>query len=125
MEVLAAWILRFSNPTTPRQKKMLKKKYNLKIDDKKQKNRTVSNILKMNENNQIGNAVTKPLPYGCIKNKKDTPGLRKFNFILQNLSLNDKIRHLFVVDIIFDEKNADKKHFCLTKFTCQFLKKSC
>ena len=78
----------------------------------------------MNENNQIGNAVTKPLPYGCIKNKKDTPGLRKFNFVLQNLSLNDKIPHLFVVDIIFDEKNADKKTFLFNKiYTPIFEKK--
>lgn len=104
---------------------MLKKKYNLKIDDKKQKNRTVSNILKMNENNQIGNAVTKPLPYGCIKNKKDTPGLRKFNFILQNLSVDYKMHHLFAVDIIFDKKMQTKKHCDLMKFTRRFLKKRC
>lgn len=25
----------------------------------------------MDENNQNGNAVTKPLPYGCIKREKD------------------------------------------------------
>ena len=26
----------------------------------------------MDENNQYGNAMTKPLPYGCIKNKKNS-----------------------------------------------------
>ena len=29
-----------------------------------------SKIIKMDENNQYGQALTKPLPYGCIKNKK-------------------------------------------------------
>ena len=29
-----------------------------------------SKIIKMDENNQYGSAMTKPLPYGCIKLKK-------------------------------------------------------
>ena len=29
-----------------------------------------SKIIKMDENNQYGQAMTKPLPYGCIKKKK-------------------------------------------------------
>ena len=62
----------------------------------------------MDESNEDGNAITKPLPYGCIKKEKETPDLRKFNLILQSLSPDDKIGHLFVVDIIFDEKNADE-----------------
>ena len=32
-----------------------------------------SKIIKMDENNQYGMAMTKPLPYGCIKRKKHTP----------------------------------------------------
>ena len=63
----------------------------------------------MDENNQYGNAMTKPLPHSSIKKEKETPDLRQFNFILQNLSVDKKIGHLFVVDIIFDEKNADEK----------------
>ena len=63
----------------------------------------------MDENDQYGNAMTKPLPCGCIKKEKETPDLRKFDFILQNLLPNNKIVHLFVVDIIFDGKNADGK----------------
>ena len=48
--------------------------------------------------------MTKPLPCGCflIKKEKETPDLRKFDFILQNLLPDNKIVHLFVVDIIFD-----------------------
>ena len=36
----------------------------------KQLKRFFSKIIKMDENNQYGKAMTKPLPYGCIKNKK-------------------------------------------------------
>ena len=93
--------------------------YNIKIDGKKQKKCIVSKILKIDENNQYGNAITKLLPFGCIKKEKETPDLRKFNFILQNLLPNNKIGHLFVVDIIFDEKNADEM-----KFTRQFFKRT-
>ena len=39
----------------------------LDIDEKKQAKRISSKILKMDENNQYGMAMTKPLPYGCIK----------------------------------------------------------
>ena len=39
------------------------------IDGKKQARRISSKILKMDENNQYGMAMTKPLSYGCIKKK--------------------------------------------------------
>ena len=32
----------------------------------------------MDENNQYGNAVTKALPYGCIKKQENFPSLHKF-----------------------------------------------
>ena len=42
--------------------------YNLKLDGQKaQKKRVISKILKLDENNQYGNGMTKPLPTGCIK----------------------------------------------------------
>ena len=42
--------------------------YNLKLGKiKAQKKRVIGKILKMDENNQYGNAMTKPLPTGCIK----------------------------------------------------------
>ena len=56
----------------------------------------------MDENNQYGNAMTKSLPYGCMKKEKTIPSLKKFNFILETLSINGKIGHLFVVDICFN-----------------------
>lgn len=43
--------------------------FDLEIDDKKETKRILSKILKIDENNQYGKAMTKALPYGCIKEK--------------------------------------------------------
>ena len=59
----------------------------------------------MDKNNQYGNAMTKPLPYGYIKKMKKIPTFYEFNKILSNLSHEDKIGQLFIVDIKFYEKN--------------------
>ena len=64
-----------------------------------------SKIIKMDENNQYGFAMTKPLPYGCIKLKKNLPTLEELKDLLANVTLEDKIGHLFVVDIIFHDIN--------------------
>ena len=45
--------------------------YNLTLNDKKEKKRIITKILKLDENNQYGMAMTKPLPTGCIKDDKD------------------------------------------------------
>ena len=79
--------------------------FDLLIDEKKQKKKTSSVILKMEENNQYGQAMTKPLPYGCIKRKENPPTLMEFNQILDRISHKDKIGHLFTVDIKFHNKN--------------------
>ena len=63
----------------------------------------------MDKNNQYGNALTKPLPYGCIKKEKTIPNLKKFNFILETLSANDKKGNLSVVDICFNQNTANEK----------------
>ena len=44
--------------------------FNLEIDGKKQTKRISTKILKMVENNQYRQAMTKPLPYGCIKKQE-------------------------------------------------------
>ena len=41
--------------------------YDIKINNINQKKRVTTKILKMDENNQYGNAMTKPLPCVCIK----------------------------------------------------------
>ena len=53
--------------------------FDLQIDDKKQAKRISSKILKMDENNQYGQAMTKPLPYGCIKKQEHIPSISEFN----------------------------------------------
>ena len=50
--------------------------------------------------------MTKLLP---IKRQKKVPTLREFDFIIQGISDEDSIGHLFIVDIDFDKKNATDK----------------
>ena len=59
----------------------------------------------MDENNQYGTAMTKPLPFGCIKKKEKSPTPVEFSSILDSLSLDDNIGHLFIVDIKFHDVN--------------------
>ena len=79
--------------------------FDLTIHDKKQTKRTSSKILKMDESNQYGMAMTKPLPYGCIKRRDRPPTLAEFNKILDEISYEDPTGHLFIVDIKFDNVN--------------------
>ena len=59
----------------------------------------------MDENDQYGFAMTKPLPYGCIKKKKRVPSLEELTEIVKSVTLEDKLGHLFVVDIEFSDIN--------------------
>ena len=61
--------------------------------------------LKIDENNQYGFAMTKPMPTGCIK-EHPAPTWRKFNFLLETVDLDEPIGLLFIVDIEFNEKDA-------------------
>ena len=67
-----------------------KPKENLKIIYKieNEHNRIITKILKMDENNQYGNAMTKPLPTGSIqkKKKKKNLSMREFDLIIQGVS---------------------------------------
>ena len=83
----------------------------LDIDGKKQIKRSSSKIFKMDENNQYGMAMTKPLLYGCIKKQDDVPTLTEFNKILDSLSPDDNIGHLFTVDIKFHNINEKTLFF--------------
>ena len=78
--------------------------YNINDEHK----RVISKILKLDENNQYGHAMTKPLPTGCIKNDTDL-SWQTFNLLLESVRLNDKIGHLCIVNIFFDHKNATKQ----------------
>ena len=80
-------------------------------------------ILKMDENNQYGNAMTKPLLIGCIRKEPNIPNNRKLCLLLSGLSHLDTIGHLFVVDIEFNFERATEKEAFLMKFTLLCLKK--
>ena len=86
-------------------KKNNKVLFDLLIDGKKQPKRISSKILIMDENNQYGQAMTKPLQYGCIKKKEHVPSMSEFNKILDKIPHDDNIGHLFIVDIKFHNIN--------------------
>ena len=75
--------------------------FDLYINGKKQTKITSTKILM---DNQYGQAMTKPLPYGFIKKQEHPPSLTEFNRILDKVSHNDNIRH-FIVDIKFNDMN--------------------
>ena len=90
----------------------LKVVYSLKLDDEKKfsKRRIISKIVKLDENNQYGYAMTRPMPTGCIK-ENNSPSWLTFNLLLEKVSLDDEIGHLFIVDIEFDVENASEKTY--------------
>ena len=92
---------------------VLAKDYNYKVcyrlklnsDEKWTTRLVISKILKLDENNQYGFAITKPMSTGCIK-KEPQPTWRTFNLLLERVSLDDPVGNLFVVDISFDYEKA-------------------
>ena len=70
--------------------------------------REITKILKLDENNQYGNGMTKALPTGSVKDDSDI-SWETFNILLENVSFEDEIGHLYVVDIKFDLENATEK----------------
>ena len=75
---------------------------------KLEKKRVISKNFKLDETNQYGNGMTKPLPTGCIKDNSDI-SWETFNFLLEKVDFEDTIGHLYIVDIEFDIKNATKR----------------
>ena len=69
------------------------------------KKRVITKILKLDNNNQYGYSMTKPLPTGFIKENSDI-SWRTFNLLLEKVNLDDQIGQLYVVDIEFDHKKA-------------------
>ena len=88
----------------------LKLGYMLKLNNYSsyERKRVITKIVKFDENNQYGYAMTRPMPTGCIK-QKTSPSWVTFNLLIEKVSLQDKIGHLFVVDIEFDFENASAR----------------
>ena len=55
--------------------------------------------------------MTKPLPTGCIKQLEKMPNWKKCNLLLKAVDLDNKLGHLFVVDIDFNAAEADTGTF--------------
>ena len=49
--------------------------------------------------------------------------MRKFDLLIESLSHEDKIGHLFILDIKFKEEKENEKIFFSIKFPLQYLKK--
>ena len=75
--------------------------YDLNLDRKEKYStkRVIYKILKLDESNKYGYAMTKPMPTGSIKKK--VPSWREFNLLLETADLDGSIGHLFLVDIFF------------------------
>ena len=58
-----------------------------------------SKIIKMDENNKYEMAMRRPLPYGCVKRKLSVPSFEELEQLLKSVTLEDKIGHIFTVDI--------------------------
>ena len=59
----------------------------------------------MDDNNQYRQAMTKPLLYGCIKRKKIVLSLEELPELLKSVTLEDKIGHIFTLDMEFSDIN--------------------
>ena len=91
----------YCQKTKTEMKKNLKLIYKIRnrVNNNYEDKRLVGKILKIEENNQDGSAMTKPTLTGSIKQSKKTLILRNFNLIVEGISDEDKIGHVFIVDI--------------------------
>ena len=97
--------------------------YNIKLDDDEliSQRRVISKIIKFDENNQCGFAMTKSMPVGAIKEKD--PSWTEHNIIFENVSLDDKKGHIFIVDIEFDHKHATDRQIMYNEIIPPFIEK--
>ena len=73
-------------------------------------NKRVSTVIwKIDENNQQGNAMTKPLLVESVKIEACTLNHRELLLLLQRISHDGKIGHLFVVDLEFNTNKGTEK----------------
>ena len=88
----------------------LKLGYMLKLNNYNsyKRKRVITKIIKFDENNQYGYAMTRPMPTGCIKQNTSLSWVA-FNLLIEKVSFEDLIGHLFVVDIEFDFENASSR----------------
>ena len=96
--------------------------YKLKYNINGENQRVITKILKLDENNQYGHGMTKPLPTGCIKNDPDL-SWEKFNFLIESVNHDDLIGHLYIVDIKFDKDNTSERQVVYNEIYCPIVEK--
>ena len=98
--------------------------YNIKLDEDEvsKQLRVICKIIKFDENNQYGFAMTKPMPVGAIKEKD--PSWTEYNILFEKVSLNDKKGHIFVVDIEFDHEHATDRQIMYNEILPPFIEKN-
>ena len=84
--------------------------YNIRLDgdETSKKRRVFSKVFKLDENNQYGFAMTKPLSLGIFKKQFDA-NMQTFENSLTNFDSNAKIGEVFVVDMHFDAYDFPRK----------------
>ena len=99
--------------------------YNVRLDgeESSKKRRVFSEVFKLDENNQYGFTMTKPLPILIFK-KQSNPNMETLENSLKNFSPNAKIGELFVVDIQFDAYDDPCKRIYNEIYPCVFQPKS-
>ena len=90
--------------------------HKLKIgnDEKYKDYRITSKIIKFDEKNQYGFAMTKPMAIGLIKDK--ALSWTEFNLLMEKVTLDDTIGYLFLVDIEFDHEHATDAQIMYNEF---------
>ena len=89
---------------------------------KKQPKKIISKILKLDENNQYGFGMTKPLPTGCIKTDPNI-SFKKLNDLIRTLDINSPFGHLYTLSILnLIMKMQLKIKLLIMEFILQLLK---
>ena len=80
--------------------------YKIKLNGENKYNdyRVISKLIKFEENNQYGFAITKPMLVGSIK--EESLSWVKFKLLMEKVSLDNPIGHIFVVDVEFEHEKA-------------------
>ena len=91
--------------------------YSLKLDknDSFEKKRVITKIIKFDETNQYGFAMTKPMPTGCVK-EYNSPSWLTFNLLLEKVSLDDLIVIFSSLMSNSIKKTQQKNNSCTMKF---------
>lgn len=99
--------------------------YSLRLDGETEscKRRVFSKNFKLDENNQFGFAMTKPLPIGVFKCKQEV-SMEILDNSVDRFDPNSKIGEIFVVDIEFDSYDVPREKMYNEVFPCIFESKS-